>query len=141
METPTVDKLNRRQEAAIVALLSHATVEEAAKSAKVGFSTLRRWMEEPAFEAAYRKARRLVFRQAVIKVQQLSTKAVEVLGEVMADKSTPAHARVSAAVGLLRFAREGIELEDQNERITAIETTLHAMRPSSRGEAIPSASL
>ena len=39
----------------------------------------------------------------------------------MADRETPAHARVTAATAILKFGREGIELDDLAARIDALE--------------------
>ncbi len=50
-----------------------------------------------------------------------SLMAVNTLAQVMADQAAPASARVSAAIGLLRFGREGIELDDLAARLEALE--------------------
>jgi hypothetical protein len=51
-------KFGRKKEEAIVALLSHRTTEEAARTVKVSVKTLLRWQKEPEFDAAYREAKR-----------------------------------------------------------------------------------
>src|ERR1022692_1600061 len=51
-------KFGRKKEQAITALLSHRSMEEAARAAGIGVNTLLRWMKEPEFDQAYRKARR-----------------------------------------------------------------------------------
>jgi hypothetical protein len=50
-------KFERKKEEAIAALLSHQSIENAAKAANIAQNTLLRWMKEPEFEAAYRDAR------------------------------------------------------------------------------------
>src|SRR6185369_2629842 len=45
----------------------------------------------------------------------------QTLVKLMADPKTPAHARVTAASTLLKFGREGIELDDLATRIEALE--------------------
>jgi hypothetical protein len=47
------EKLGRKTEEVIAALLSQRNVEEAARVAKVGARTLYRWMQEPEFDAAF----------------------------------------------------------------------------------------
>ena len=42
----------------------------------------------------------------------------------MADDSAPHTAKVQAATSLLRFGRDGVELEDLQERIEALEAQL-----------------
>jgi hypothetical protein len=56
-------KFGRKKEDAIAALLSHRSVEEAARAAGVGYKTLLRWLELPEFRDAYRKARREAVQQ------------------------------------------------------------------------------
>lgn len=52
------EKLSRKQEAAVAALLTESTLCRAAERARVGEVTLWRWLKEPGFKAAYREARR-----------------------------------------------------------------------------------
>jgi hypothetical protein len=47
------------EQEAIVALLTHRTIEEAARSIGVDPKTLLRWMKEPDLDAAYRAAKLL----------------------------------------------------------------------------------
>jgi hypothetical protein len=51
-------KLTPRQARAVLALLEHTTLEEAAKAAAVSKTTLWRWLQVPDFQAAYMQARR-----------------------------------------------------------------------------------
>jgi hypothetical protein len=55
-------KIGRKQEQAIAALLSNRSIEEAAHTAGIGGTTLLRWIQEPQFNKAYRKARRAYLR-------------------------------------------------------------------------------
>ena len=58
-------KFGRKKEEAIIALLTHRNVEEAAKAIGVAPKTLFRWMQVPEFDAAYSKARRDAFKQPI----------------------------------------------------------------------------
>lgn len=51
-------KISRKMDAAIIGLLTQRNLEEAARSADISLATLRRWQDQPEFDAAYRKARR-----------------------------------------------------------------------------------
>jgi hypothetical protein len=116
------EKLPRRKEQAISALLLHATLSEAAAALAVDESTLRRWLrEDTAFQTAYREARRAVVQQAIVQVQCATGEAVETLRSVMQDAEAPASARVSAAKAMLETAVKGIEIEDLEARIAALE--------------------
>jgi hypothetical protein len=121
MAANTLDDLNPRQEKAIVALLAEHTVEKAAKAAGVGERTLYRWLDDPVFSSVYRKWRREAFGQAIALTQRYAPLAVNTLAKVMSDPSAPSSAKVSAATTLLRFAREGVELDDLAARVEALE--------------------
>lgn len=119
------DALSAAQHRALAALLHENTIARAAEAAEVGERTLHRWLrEDPSFVAAYRAARREAFGQAVGLTQRFASTAIGTLVRVMTDGSAPHTARVSAAVALLRFAREGIELDDIAARLDALEERL-----------------
>ena len=63
-------KFGRKQEEAIAALLTHRSIEEAAKACGIAPRTLLRWLKVPEFKAAYRAARREAVGQAIARVQQ-----------------------------------------------------------------------
>ncbi len=109
------------QERAIIALLNEQTLSKAAAAAEVGQRTLYRWLRKPEFSRAYRQARREAFGQAIALTQRYAPLAVNTLAQVMMDQGAPHHAKVSAAMGLLRFGREGIELDDLAARVEALE--------------------
>jgi hypothetical protein len=113
--------LTRRQEEAIVALLAQRSIEEAARVANVGARTLYRWMEEPEFDAVYRKAKRTAFRQSVARLQQASSAAVSTLLKVMVDPATPPATKVRAADSVLGHSAKAIELEEIEARVAALE--------------------
>ena len=115
------DTLSNTQEKAILALLSEPTIAKAAKAAEIGNRTLVRWLNDPDFSKVYRKARREAFGQAIGLTQHYAPLAVNTLATIMADAKTPAHARVTAASTLLKFGREGIELDDLAARVEALE--------------------
>ena len=105
-------KRPQREEAAIAALLSEPTLEAAATRAGIGESTLLRWLEEPAFQARYRDAKRRVLEHAVSRLQQSAGKAVDVLVGIAEDRTAPHTARVSAARTVLDQAFRGLEVLD-----------------------------
>jgi hypothetical protein len=93
--------LSGKQEDAIIALLSHRSIEEAAKAAGIGTRTLMRWLKEPTFEKTYMVARRTAFRQSIARLQQMSGAAVSTLGKILVDQSSPPSTRVRAAECIL----------------------------------------
>ena len=86
-------KFGRKKEQAIAALLSHRSIEDAARAIGVVPNTLIRWMRQREFDAAYREARRLAFRQSIARLQQASSAAVSTLLKVMVDANAPASTR------------------------------------------------
>ena len=114
-------KLGRKQEAAIAALLSQRTVEDAARVAGIGARTLFRWLELREFREAYLQARRQAFGQASARLQQATGAAVSVLLTLMLDANAPAASRVRAAHSVLDLAAKALELEDIEMRLRHLE--------------------
>ncbi len=126
MAANTTDNLSPQQEAAILALLNELTVAKAAEGAGVSERTIYLWLDQPAFEAAYTKARRQHFRQAIGISQRYTSTMLSVLVSIATDKNIPAGARVAAATQVAKFSREGIELDDVIARVTALEQAQRA---------------
>ena len=115
------EKLSRKQEALISALLTAPTLADAAHTAGIGEVTAWRWLKDATFQATYREARRQVVQQAIVQVQQATGEAVETLRQVMQAADAPASAKVSAAKTILETAAKAVELEDLEARIVALE--------------------
>ena len=113
--------LTPRQSQAVEALLREANVSRAAAAAGVNERTLRRWLEEPGFRSAWMSARRDAFGQAIGLTQRYAPVAVATLVKVMNDAAVAANAKVTAAGILLKFGREGIEIDDLAERVANLE--------------------
>jgi hypothetical protein len=116
-----LDGLNARQTQAVEALLREPTITRAATVAGVHERTLRRWLREVPFRTAVLVARRESFGQAIGLTQRYAPVAVGTLVKVMQDPTAAASARVGAAAVLLKFGREGIELDDVCERLDRLE--------------------
>jgi len=117
-------KYGRKQEAAIAAMLTQRNMEEAARAAGIGLTTLLRWSKLPEFEAAYREARRAAFGQSIARLQHASSAAVSTLLKVMVDPNSPASSRVRAADSVLDHTLKAIEIEDIEVRVSAIERSM-----------------
>jgi hypothetical protein len=114
-------KFGRKKEQAIIALLSHRTLEEAARAIGIVPNTLLRWQKEPEFDAAYRAAKRAAFGQSIARLHYLSSAAVSTLGKVMLDAATPPATKVRAADSILDHTTKAIEIEDIEARVAALE--------------------
>ena len=115
------EKLSRKKEQAISALITEPTIPAAAEQVGVNAVTLWRWLQLPNFKEEYRKARREAVSQAVAKLQRVSGEAVEALADVMNNKRAPASSRVQAARAVLELAIKAIEMEDLESRLAALE--------------------
>jgi hypothetical protein len=115
-------KLTRRQEAVIAALLTQPTYEAAARAVGVGEKTVYRWLHLPAFARAYRQRRQEVLEKAVARLVGLLGKAAEALERnLMADKPGD---QIRAALAVFGQAVKGIETLDLSERLAQIEESL-----------------
>lgn len=122
-------KFGRKKEAAVAALLTQRNLEEAAHAAGIVKRTLLRWLKLPEFRAAYLEARRAVFSQSNARLQQASGAAV---GKIMVDASAPASARVHAANCILERGKQGLEIEDLEVRLAALEQVGETPKPRGR---------
>jgi hypothetical protein len=113
------EKLSRKQEQAIAALLSESTVEKAAAKAGVGYRTLKLWLTQPDFMAAYRAARRVVMEEAIVVLQKLCTSAALTLGRNL-NCGKQASENV-AAMAILDRAFKGVDVLDMADRLDALE--------------------
>ena len=104
-------KLVRKQEALIAALLTEPTHAAAAAKAGVSEATLQRWLHLPEFRAAYRQARRQLVEGAVGRIQAATGQAVDTLLAVARGGAKDAD-RVRAAVALLDHALRGLTAAD-----------------------------
>jgi hypothetical protein len=118
-DTRLANKLTRSHERAILALLAHARLEDAAREAGISRSTLCRMLQEPAFEAAFREARRQVFEAAVSALQGAMGAAAETLVRLL--KCHRPMVELQAARAVFEQARQGELFLDLEERVRAIE--------------------
>jgi hypothetical protein len=115
------NKLSRKKEQAIIALLEAPTVKEAAEMVKINPATLYKWMALPEFEEAYRKARHRAMGEAIARLQQASSEAVDTLRDVMGDQEATPASRVTAARAVLELGMRGTEIEVIEVRLQQLE--------------------
>jgi transposase-like protein len=108
-------KFGRKMEAAIAALLTRPSIEDAARIAGVGEKTIRRWLRE------YRKARREAVGQTTARLQQATGAAGAIVLKLMTDPNVPASVRLRAAKCVLDRATKSLEPEDMEDRIAELE--------------------
>ncbi|MGA2713749.1 MAG: hypothetical protein ABSG41_11645 [Bryobacteraceae bacterium] len=126
------EKFGRKQEEAIAALLTQPSIEAAAHAVGIGTRTLLRWLQIEEFKTGYRKARREVQSQATARLQQATGAAATTMLKLMVDANVPAAVRLRAAECVFDRAVKGVEIEDIEIRLAALEQNAEASKPGTR---------
>ncbi|GAA2348810.1 hypothetical protein GCM10009854_27860 [Saccharopolyspora halophila] len=111
--------MTAKRPAAVVALASGATTEQAAHQAGVSGRTVRRWLDDPAFAEEVRDTRTEILSTAVGQLAAGATEAVSALRAALVDDD--GRNRVQAARVLLESClslRESLDLE---QRLASLE--------------------
>ncbi|MGX2945866.1 phage replication protein [Enterococcus alishanensis] len=116
--------LNIRQDRFLKALLEAPNIEKACEMAKINKTTGYKYLKDDKFMNEYRKLRREAMQQVTARLQKSSEEAVDVLKEIMNDKKATTSARVQSAKNVLEIAYRSIELDDIQERIETIESSI-----------------
>lgn len=123
------ETLSAKHLKALTSLLAHPTTREAAADCGISETTLWRWMQDEAFQAAYRKVRRQVVEKALSEIQAACHDAVIALRRNLTC-GTPS-VEVSAAKTILDQAVKAVELVDMEERLEQLEQFI---QPPKRGK-------
>lgn len=128
-----VDGLTAKEAKAVEALLTAPTIQNAAKTAGVSYTQLRRWLEQPVFAEAYRRARTVVFEMTLASLQSVTSSAIEVLATIMHDKTSAASVRVNAAGKLLEAGFRSREMLETERRLAELEARFAAINSQPHG--------
>ena len=115
-------KLTTKHDAAILALLTHSTVEEAAKACETSSATLHRWLKQEAFTRALQDARLAILDTATMQLRNAASEAVETLKRNL--NCGKASDEIRAASIILDMAYKSAELEEMADRIAQLEAFL-----------------
>jgi len=115
------DFLTAKKRAFVAALAAGMT--QAGAAAKIGVKerTARRWFADPLVRAALKEAQGDALADAVRALNGGARTALDVLLEVMRDKSMPGGVRCRAADSWLSHAARYRELLDLEERVSELE--------------------
>jgi hypothetical protein len=134
--------LTTRQEQAIQALLTGASVNEAAKNAHIGRTTLYRWLNDTRFRAAYRAAQERSQAWTVNRLQVLAAKAIQALEHALDDRESPAMVKVEAARVVLELtflrtksSRLPVSFAECKSEVDVAALHLESALPQGRGPA------
>lgn len=113
--------MTQKQQKALLALLTEPTRAKAAATAGITVKTLRSYLDDPEFQAEYKKAFSSMVEDATRQAQQALAPALSTLREIVEDGGENAQARVSAARSILEYSMKLTEQLDILERIEALE--------------------
>ena len=108
-----------RKEKALRALLVCRTRTEAARAAGIGESTLREYLKDPEFCAAYKSAAAGVMDGATRQLQQSLTASINRLRRIVEDDNANSAAHIQAARTLLEY---GLRFTEFNDILRELET-------------------
>ncbi len=137
------ERLTRKMEDSIAALLTEKTVEDAARKANVGYRTLKGWMaRSQPFREAYRLARQEVLERTVARLLALTDKAAEALERNLTCGKPAGEVRAAALV--FANAIKGMEILDLAEEVEQLrrqvkEANYGGSNPSQNGQPVAGA--
>lgn len=120
-------KLTRRQQKAIVALLTEGTMGAAAKKAGIGERQLYRWKNDPVFVEALQQASDETLDATVRALTNASTTAAKVLLEIAEDPLASRPVKVRAADVILGHMLKVKDNAETERRMAEIERRLNAL--------------
>lgn len=113
--------MNHRQTKALQALFTEPTREAAAQKAGISPRTLREYMKDPEFRAAYNEAVTAQLGDATGQARQGLSSALAVLREIMENPAAEDKDRISAASKSIDAALRLIEKLDQQVKLDELE--------------------
>lgn len=105
----------------MAAMVTSKTITEAAERAGIGRVTAHKYLKDITFKRAFRRYRSELMQQTTALLQSASIEAVEVLREIMLDKSISPYARQQSAQTVRNAAYKAHELDDIVEMVEELE--------------------
>src|SRR5262245_19184143 len=124
-------KLGHKQEAAVAALLSSPSLEEAARKCSVSLRTLKNWLRRPEFRAAYTEAQRQLLERTIAGLVPVGGKAVQRLEHNLTCGNPAAENRADELI--LSYALKGVELLDHAEQIAELRRRMEELKSGEQG--------
>lgn len=119
-------KLTERQIKAIPLIVASPTYTEGCKKAKLNRTTFYEWLKNPEFKTELDRQRDEIAAEAFGVLSQGLTKAVETLVSLLDNKDD--RLKRLAAKDIIDFIIRHKEIEDLDERLTAIEQRLDSQK-------------
>ena len=116
--------MTARQQKALAALLTTSSKAAAARAAGISDRTLRGYLSDPTFRAAYEKAFGDMVEDATRQAKQSLSPALSTLREITEDRGEDAQARIGAARAILTSGLKLIETADILTRLKELEDVI-----------------
>lgn len=116
--------MTNKQMKVLAALLAQPTKEKAAQAAGVSTTTLKRYLSDAEFQAAYKAALSDLVADASSQARQGMEPALAALRQIVENKGEVAQARISAARSILEFSLKLTEIADVLQRLDALEASM-----------------
>ena len=110
-----------KRQKALLALLENPTKEAAAKAAGITSKTLRGYLNDPEFQAEYKRAFAGLVEDATRQAQRAIAPAISALREIVESEGENAQARISAARSILEYSMKLTEQTDILARLESLE--------------------
>jgi AcrR family transcriptional regulator len=118
------------REKILSALIETSSIREAAKKSGIGEATIYRYLQDKEFLAEYRNARRATVENAISKIQNAASEAVDPLKELQYCEN-PAVASRCAQI-IYESSVKGMETLDFLERLEALENAAETENQKNR---------
>lgn len=113
------EKITRKRELAIIALLQYPTIGQAAESCGVSVHTLSKWQRDPNFKRDFEAAKARLFDDAIERLRSGTLKASDALIKHI-DAECPADSIRAARLTIELYLKTS-ELRDLARRLEALE--------------------
>ena len=118
------EKLSRKMNDFILALITAGTLDEAAAASGISISTAHRWYKLEIVRTELKRLQDEVVGHSLSRLKLSASEALEVLRSVANDVVSPPSARVAAARTLLDNVFRAVETDDILSRIEAPENRM-----------------
>lgn len=123
--------LNAKQVKFMKALLMSDTITEAYKQAGIAEHTAYKYLADDEFSKEYAEQKRESLRHVSTRLNEIALRSIAILDEIANDQEQTGASRIRAVEVALNYAYKGMEIEDQNNRLTEIENILKESKEGS----------
>ncbi|MGV3060246.1 replication protein [Streptococcus hyovaginalis] len=123
----TIDKLTRRQEKFLNAILINGNISQVSQELGISRNTAYNYLNDVTFRRIYRERRNEMLKRTTTMLQSASIEAVKVLQEIMLDESVSPYARQQSAQTILSMAYKANEQTEILEMIEELEIKMKVL--------------